>query len=169
MFKLLYFVAVGFVGYQHLLWGWLLLLPPSLFVLLMLVSTAIGKPDHVPELSDEANRLFRTNYPHYRFRHASVIFAHTAILCWMTSFVLAAFGCFRGFWWGIPIAIATVFVMGTVANIFNPNYRLTTPGEKLAHQELIDFLDASKITARKKTVDEIVARALQEKPGDQND
>jgi hypothetical protein len=168
MIKLLYFVAAAFVGYYHLLLGWLLLLPPSLFVLWMVVSTAIVRPDNIPELSDEANKLLRTNYPHYRFRYASVIFAHTAILCWMTSFVLAAFGCFRSFWWGIPIAFVTLFVMGTVANIFNPKYRLTTPDEKAAHQELIDYLDAPKIAARKKIVDELVSRALQKKSDNSN-
>ena len=167
MFKLLYFIAVGFVGYYHVLWGWLLLLAATLFVLFALVSTFMARPGHISELSEEANKLLRTNYPHYRFRYASVTFAEAATLCWMTSFVLAAFGCFRGFWWGIPIALVTLLVMSTVANVFNPVHRLT-PKEKEAHKEVVDYFDALKVAARKQIVDEFVSRPLHKETDDTN-
>jgi hypothetical protein len=43
--------------------------------------------------------------------------------------------CFPQLLVGIPITLVTVFVKGTVANIFNPKSRLTLPEETAAHKE----------------------------------
>jgi hypothetical protein len=65
----------------------------------------------------------RNNYPG-EFRQAWISYAANK---WQHAF--------RSFWWGIPITLVTVFVMGTVANIFNPKYPLTLPEETAAHKE----------------------------------
>src|SRR6266576_27794 len=106
LLKLLYFGVVIFVGYRSLLIGWLMLIPPCLFVTWVWGGHMLEKPPENPKLSPEANKLLRKCYPHYSLPNTFSTYAHIAILSWMSALVLAAFGCFRGSWWGVPFAIA---------------------------------------------------------------
>jgi len=133
---LIYFLAVIFVGYRRLPIGWLMLIPPFLLVTSVWIGAMSSRPSNVKELSPEANKLLRKYYPHFALPNSFSVYAHASILLWMTALSLAIIGCFRGSWWGIPLAIAAFATMAALANRYNPKYSMKTVEDQLAYHEI---------------------------------
>lgn len=53
---------------------------------------------------------------------------------------VAIIGLFKGFWWGIAIAIVNWIVMGFMARSFNPSNFFIDLTENVAHDQIIEYV-----------------------------
>jgi len=122
------------------LWGWVILAFPAVFLLITLLGAKQKKWQYIPELSDEANRMLQKFGHYYAMPFAGMDFSASASTLLVTGVVIAIIGLFKGFWWGIGIAIANWFVMVFISRAFNPTNFLVDRSEHMAHEEIISYI-----------------------------
>jgi len=122
------------------LWGWLILAFPAVFLLITFLGVKQKKWQYIPELSDEANRMLQKFGHYYAMPFAGRDFSASASTLMFTGVAIAIVGLFKGFWWGIGIAILNWFVMGFISRAFNPTNFLVDQNEHLAHEEMISYI-----------------------------
>jgi hypothetical protein len=127
-------------GIFSVLWGWIILCFPIIFVLITLLTVKVKKWKHIPELSERANKLFQKYGHYYTMPFAGRDFSSSASTLMFAGAAIAIIGAFKGFYWGIGLGIINWLVMGFVAKAFNPTIFLTDPLDKMAHEDIITYI-----------------------------
>jgi len=133
-------VAAFVTEFFSVLWGWLLLALPSIFLLISLFGVKRKKWRHIPELSEAANRMFQKFGHYYTMPFAGRDFGRSAAILMCAGIPIAIIGAFKGFWWGIGIAVANWYGMYLVSKAFCPIYSLDDPHEQMAHDEVVSYV-----------------------------
>lgn len=147
MFQLIVILICFFafaVELYFVFWGWVILGVPFVFLLLTLVSVKQKKWKHIPELSDSANRMLQKYGHYYTMPFAGRDFSACASTLMFAGIVAAIIGVFKGFWWGIGIAIVNYLIMGLVSRAFDPTNFLADPLEQKGHEEIIQYISEMK-------------------------
>ena len=129
------------VEFFSLLWGWVILFFPAVFLLLTLFTVKRKKWQYIPELSDAANKLLQKYGHYYAMPFAGIDFSASAVTIIRAGIIVAIIGIFKGFWWGIVICIIYWICMGFFSKAFNPTSFLHDPSEKMAHEEIFNWID----------------------------
>lgn len=122
-----------------ILWGWVILAVPTIFLVsrLFWLRHQNKKIPPIPDLSDEANKLFRK----YGFFYSFPFFAKDYVTCAgmvsVTAMVLGIIGFFKGFFDGALITIGTIFLMSYVGRGFDPTIVMKKPEKRRAHAEIV--------------------------------
>jgi len=122
------------------LWGWIILGFPIVFLLVVLISVKVKRWRYIPELSDRANKLLQKYGHYYTMPFAGRDFSASASTLMFAGVFVSIIGALKGFWWGFLIAAMNWFVMGIVAKMFNPTVFLVDPLDKAAHEEIITYI-----------------------------
>ena len=138
-----------------ILWGWLVLAFPVVFLLIRLFGVKQKKWQYIPDLSAEANHMLQKFGHYYAMPFANRDFSASASTIMFTGVAIAIIGIFKGFWWSVGIAILNCFLMGFISRAFNPTNFLVDESEQLAHEEIISYImekQKSKKTAKRQAV-----------------
>jgi len=103
---------------------------------------------YIEELSSKANELLRKFGHFYATPFASMDFSASSTTVGIAGALIAIVGVFNGFWWGILIGVVNWFAMGALARAFNPTNFLLDDDERIAHEEVLEWLS----TRRKENV-----------------
>ena len=122
------------------LWGWLILAVPSVFLLIGLFAVKQKKWQQIPELSETANQMLQKFGHYYAMPFAGRDFSASASTVMFAGAVVAIIGAFKGFWWGIGIGVINWFLMGFVSRSFNPTNFLVGHLEQMGHEEIISYI-----------------------------
>jgi len=122
------------------LWGWVILALPAFFLLITLIGVKQKKWAHIPELSNYANRMLQKFGHYYSMPFAARDFSASASTVMLAGVVVAIIGIFKGFWWGIGIAVVNWFLMAYTSRAFNPSNFLVDDRERKAHDEIISYI-----------------------------
>src|SRR4030042_2866178 len=114
MFMIVICLVAIITEFFSVLWGWLVLAFPAVFLLITFLGVKQKKWQYIPELSDEANRMLQKFGHYYAMPFAGRDFSASASTLMFTGVAIATIGLFKGFWWGIGIAILNWFVMGFI-------------------------------------------------------
>jgi len=139
-------LAAVITEFFSVLWGWLILGVPSVFLLVTLVGVKQKKWKHIPELSEMANQMLQKFGHYYAMPFAGSDFSASASTLMFAGVAVAIIGAFKGFWWGIGIGVVNWLLMSFVSRAFNPMNFLVDPLERMAHEEIISY-----ITGRQKS------------------
>ena len=127
-------------------WGWM---PVAILDVIVIVSYMAAKSKYsfqpMNELSNDANFLLQ-KYGHYFIMPFGVKdFSSASAISQFGGIVIAIICAFKGFWWGIAIAIVNWGIMGTVAVSLSPMALLDKrPELRFAHDEVVEFLNAKR-------------------------
>ena len=127
-------------GIFSVLWGWIILCFPIIFVLIILLTVKVKRWKDIPELSERANQLFQRYGHYYTMSFAGRDFSSSASTLMFAGAAIAVIGAFKGFYWGIGLGAMNWLVMGFVAKAFNPTIFLTDPLDKMAHEDIIAYI-----------------------------
>jgi hypothetical protein len=120
-------------------WGWLFFTGCAVCLFLYLKALQAKKWKRIPELSNEANKMF-SKYGHfYIYQHGARDFSVACTVIQLSATIIAISNIFQKFWWGILFGIIAWVVMSFIAKGFNPTNFLT-PDEEDAHQEVIQYI-----------------------------
>jgi hypothetical protein len=133
-------LAAVITAFFSVLWGWLILGLPSVFLLITLFAVKQKKWQHIPELSETANQMLQKFGHYYAMPFAGRDFSASASTLMFAGAAVAIIGAFKGFWWGIGIGVANWFLMGFVSRTFNPSNFLVDPLEQMGHEEIISYI-----------------------------
>jgi hypothetical protein len=133
-------LAAVITTFFSILWGWIILGIPFVFLLIMLLGVKHEKWKYIPDLSAPANKMIQ-KYGHYYFKpFAGRDSSTSAIIVILASAAITMIGASKGFLWGIAIVIVTWLLMGFAAINFNPTSFIIDPKKRRAHQEIIDYI-----------------------------
>ena len=145
----LFLAVVAFVvSFFSLLGGWLILGLPAAYFCLTLGLIRLKRYQIFPELSDRANQLLRRYGHFYLYPFASRDFSSSASTLSFAAIPVCVVGLFKGFWIGIAITIGYYFLLAFVASRYNPMPFFTSLDDKLAHEELVGFIQERQDRAR---------------------
>jgi len=133
-------LAALITEFFSVMWGWVILGVPMVFLLLLFFGLKQKKWRHIPGLSEEANQMLQKFGYYYAMPFTGRDFSASASTIMFAGIVVAIIGIFKGFWWGIGIAILNWLVMGLVARAFNPTNFLVDPIKQMAHKEIISYI-----------------------------
>ena len=125
-------------------WGWLI---PALLLIIYTLSLLPYKRatwQHIPDLSEDANAMFSTYGHYYTMPFAARDFGSAVSCITGASVLFLVIDLFRGFWWGIVIAIIVYLSSTILAKAFNPTAWLRLDWEKDAHNEIIKHMEAQQ-------------------------
>jgi hypothetical protein len=122
------------------LWGWVVLALPAVFLLVTLLGVKQKKWEFIPELSIDANLMLQKFGHYYAMPFAGRDFSASASTVMFTGVAIAIIGIFKGFWWGIIIAVVNWILMAFIARAFNPSNFLVDDRERMAHDEIISYI-----------------------------
>lgn len=137
---ILFCLAAVITELFSVLWGWVVLALPAMFLLVTLLSVKQKKWAHIPELSYNANRMLQKFGHYYAMPFAGRDFSASASTLMFAGVAVAIIGIFKGFWWGIGIAVINWYLMAHVARAFNPTNFLGNDRERMAHDEIISYI-----------------------------
>ena len=126
---------------SHPIWGWI---PIAIVDFIIGISLLVAKQNyrfkHIPDLSPEANDLLQ-HYGHYYAMPANCkdLSGSTTISAF-TGIIIAVIGIFKGFWWGIALAIGNWFLMGFIGTRLTPFHWINSPSLKTAHDEICKYI-----------------------------
>ena len=123
-----------------ILWGWLILWASVLCLLVILFIVKRKKWQHIPELSDTANKMLQKFGHFYFMPFAGTDFSSSATTFLFAGVVVAIIGVFKGFWWGIGIGAINWFATAFVSRAFNPTNFLVDFTEQRGHDEIISWI-----------------------------
>jgi hypothetical protein len=133
-------LAAVITAFFSVLWGWLILGVPSVFLLVTLFAVKRKKWQHIPELSDTANQMLQKFGHYYAMPFAGRGFSASASTLMFAGVALAIIGAFKGFWLGIGIGLVNWLLMGFVSRAFDPSNFLVDPLEQMDHEEIISYI-----------------------------
>lgn len=122
------------------LWGWVVLALSAIFLLVTLLGVKQKKLEYIPELSNDANRMLQKFGHYYTMPFAGRDFSASASTVMFAGVAIAIIGIFKGFWWGIGIAVVNWFLMAFISRAFNPSNFLVDHSERMAHDEIISYI-----------------------------
>jgi len=122
------------------MWSWILIATAIAILIFSLMAVKLPKWKDIPELSEEANAMFKKYGHFYTWSFAARLHSSSASAVQFAAIIVAIINAFHSFWWGIPAAIVLWFVMAFVARAFNPTHFIRDPMERLAHQEVLDYI-----------------------------
>jgi hypothetical protein len=130
------------------LWGWVILGVFCALLLFVLGVFRFWRWSQPAELSPAAKALLRRYGYYYLAPAACRQYGWSCLLVQLTAGVLAIVGAFERFWWGFGLAAGAAIVLGFAAKFFKPGDRMAEGPQKMAHQEVMDYLDAATREAR---------------------
>ncbi len=131
--------AIGTELYS-VLWGWVILAVPAVFLIVTLSVVKLKKWQHIPELSKTANQLLQKFGHYYVMPVAGQDVSASASTLMLASAAIAIISAVRGFWWGIGLGAINFIVMGLISRAFNPSRFLADPRGQKAHEEIIEWI-----------------------------
>jgi hypothetical protein len=140
VFVILICIAAVITEFFSVLWGWLILCVPFVFLLLTLFGVKQKKWKYIPELSEMANQMLQKFGHYYIWPFAGRDFSASASTLMFAGIAVAIIGAFKGFWWGIGISIINYYIMAFVSRAYNPTYFLNGPFEQMGHEEIISYI-----------------------------
>lgn len=123
-------------------WAWVVLAVPLALLLITFMGVKQKRWKHIPELSEPANAMLQKYGHYYTMPFAGRAFSASSSTLMLAGAVVAVIGVFKGFWWGLAIALANWLVMGFLSKAFNPSNFIADPLERMAHEEVISFFMA---------------------------
>jgi hypothetical protein len=120
--------------------GWIVLALPVTIIILTYLGLKQKKWKHVPELSQTANEMLQKFGHYYAMPFAGRDFSASCSTLGFIGIGVAIIGLFKGFWWGIAIAIVNWIVMGFMARSFNPSNFFIDLTENVAHDQIIEYV-----------------------------
>lgn len=126
------------------LWAWLALAIPIALLLITFMGLKQKRWKHIPELSEPANAMLQKYGHYYTMPFAGRDFSASSSTLMFAGVVIAIIGAFKGFWWGLAIALTNWILMGFLSKAFNPTNFIADPIERLAHEEVISFIMAKQ-------------------------
>jgi hypothetical protein len=140
---ILFCLASIIVCFFSRMWSWIILAIPFVY----LISQAflvkfIYKWKHIPELSNEANRLFQKYGHYYAMPFAGRDFSSASSAVGITGMVISIIGLFFQFWWGILPGLMSLWFGNRLGKFYNPSMflELLSDTEKQAHEEIMSYL-----------------------------
>lgn len=133
-------------AFFSVLWAWVVLAVPIALLLMTFMGLKQKRWKHIPELSEPANAMLQKFGHYYTMPFAGRDFCASCSTLMFASIVIAVIGAFKGFLWGLAIAVANWVVMGFLSRAFNPTNFIADPLERLAHDEVISFIVAKQKT-----------------------
>lgn len=133
-------------AFFSVLWTWVVLAVPIALLLITFMGLKQKRWKHIPELSEPANAMLQKFGHYYTMPFAGRDFSASCSTLMFAGVVIAVIGAFKGFWWGLAIAVANWVVMGFLSRAFNPTNFIADPLERLAHEEVISFIVAKQKT-----------------------
>lgn len=133
-------------AFFSVLWAWVVLAVPIALLLITFMGLKQKRWKHIPELSEPANAMLQKFGHYYTMPFAGRDFSASCSTLMFAGVVIAVTGAFKGFWWGLAIAVANWIVMGFLSRAFNPTNFIADPLERLAHEEVISFIVAKQKT-----------------------
>lgn len=128
------------------LWAWVVLAVPIALLLITFMGLKQRRWKHIPELSEPANAMLQKYGHYYTMPLAGRGFSASSSTLMFAGAAIAVIGAFKGFWWGLAIALANWLVMGFLSKAFDPTNFIADPLERLAHEEVISFIMAKQKT-----------------------
>jgi MFS family permease len=122
------------------MWSWILIATAIAILLFLLIAVKLPKWKDIPELSEEANAMFKKYGHFYTWSDAARLCSSSASAVQFAAIIVVIINAFHSFWWGIPVAIVLWFIMAFVARAFNPTHYIRDPMEQLAHQEVLEYM-----------------------------
>ena len=126
------------------LWAWVVLAVPIALLLVTFMGLKQKRWKHIPELSEAANAMLQKYGHYYTMPFAGRDFSASSSTLMFAGAAIAVIGAFKGFWWGLVVALANWLVMGLLSKAFNPTSFIADPLERLAHEEVISFIMANQ-------------------------
>lgn len=141
-------VALGLIFIVAPIWSWAPILLADLFIIFQFVSVRKAyKVSPIPTLSEEANALWMKYGHYFSMPLASRDFSASAAILQFVGVAVAILCAFKDFYWGIGLAVANWFLMGTIAVGFTPAALLAKiPSLRQAHDEVVNFIQTEKRT-----------------------
>lgn len=127
-------------AFYSTMWSWILIATSIAILLLSLMVIKMAKWKDIPELSKEANVMFKKYGHFYTMPDAARLHSSSASAVQFVGVIVAIINTFRSFWWGIPAAIVLWFIMALIASAFNPTHYIRGSIEQLAHQEVLEYI-----------------------------
>ena len=109
-------------------------------LLITLLALKAKKFEHVSELSQEANQMLRKFGHFYNKPFAGTSYSGTASLVMLSCISAGLVFGFRQAWGPTAVAAIGFIAMGFTARAFNPTNFLVDDSERLAHQEIIQYM-----------------------------
>ena len=125
-------------------WAWGVLAIPVVLLAMTFAALKQHQWEHIPELSDSANAMLQKYGHHYAMPFATRDFSAAATTIMFAGVVIAIIGAFSGIWWGLAVALTTWVTMGILSKAFNPTNFIVDPIERLAHEEVIAFIQSKQ-------------------------
>jgi hypothetical protein len=122
------------------LWGWIILIFPTIYIIITLFLVKQAKWKYIPELSESANDMFQKFGHYYTMPFASRDYSASASILSFAAIIIAVIGAIKGFIWGIGIGVLYFIIMGFIARAFNPTCFLVGRVDHMAHEEIIEYV-----------------------------
>ena len=94
------------------LWAWVVLAVPIALLLVTFMGLKQKRWKHIPELSEAANAMLQKYGHYYTMPFAGRDFSASSSTLMFAGAAIAVIGAFKGFWWGLVVALANWLVMG---------------------------------------------------------
>lgn len=135
----------------YLVWAWLSIGLICIFVFLIVWRirsiNKSAKKMHIDELSPYANEWLNKYWHFYSQPQTMIISSGLFAIIAIISIIVAVVGAYKGFWWGLLIALILWLVLIYCAYYLNPTLLLDKQIMKQSHQEIINwFISKSKST-----------------------
>jgi hypothetical protein len=124
------------------IWSWIILAVPFVYLLgQALLVKFLYRWKEIPELSAEANELFKKYGHYYTMPFAGRDFSSASSAVGLTGMIISIIGVFFGFWWGL-IGLISIYIGNRLGKFYNPSMflEMLSNTEKRAHEEIIYFL-----------------------------
>ena len=144
VFVFLICLAAVVAGFFSVLWGWVILVVPSAFLLFALFGLKRKKWQYIPALSDAGNQMLQKFGHYYAMPAAGMSFSASASTLMFAGAAISIIGAFNGFLWGIGLGVINWILMGFVSRAFNPTISLVDPLEQFGHKEVIAWIAAKQ-------------------------
>ena len=136
---LLSLVAIGVAFYSPIA-SWIILGVGGCLLLLILIGAKSKKYEYQDGLSPKANEMIQKFGHYYAMPFAGSAFSGAASALVMAGWVVVIVGAFQSFWIGFALMIVNQFFCGWLSRAFNPSKFLVDDTERLAHQEIIEWI-----------------------------
>ncbi len=141
---ILFCLASIVVCFFSRMWSWIILAVPFAYLLSQaFLAKFTYRWKDIPELSEEANRLFKKYGHYYTMPFAGRDFSRASSAVGITGMIISIIGIFFHFWGGIVLGLLSLGVGNYLGRFYNPSMflELLNESEKQAHEEIMSFLN----------------------------